>query len=516
MDRKDSVKDYFYSRPGSSGTSLTAITRNTTAASIATQKTNSSTVKKGGFRAFVSNVLRPKRSRKVLRKNIKLGDGADDSIPPTPKLAPLQAHREKYKQLNGKTDPQLGENLDYTTVIHSLGLNEHPENQFEDDGLDDDRPPGEDDVAKLSSDLWAMVAEYLDPAEKASLAFSSKTLNARMGRETFDALNLPENKQYRLNFLVWQDKYLPHHLLCIPCASFHVRTKEGRERLRPAHVVNPLFDCPNGRNSLMRPPRHRITHGRNIPFSFVQLVMRASRFNMSYGITAESLNRRWSRDGWNYSTRYIVDKGRLLMRVVSSAFASPNMPPTSQRMLLYNREDYWPYFSACVHWRDGELMPVCKCALNHIPAPRETDGLQGVEHKVKDTLKRRIYDPNAITGLCGFCRPMRRCPECPTEYLVEVKLTEDPDPSDPRGLKFRHAIVVTRWSDLGDGKTPQSPQWAACNGEIEGYDSFLALGRRSLSSIFEANSTGDTIPGQRVVSLNPKMRKLGEKGTEWY
>lgn len=110
---------------------------------------------------------------------------------------------------------------------------------------------------------------------------------------------------------------------------------------------------------------------------------------------------------------------------------------------------------------------------------------------------------------------MRRCPECPSEYLVEIKLTEDR--TDPRSLHFRHAIVVTRWCDLGDGKSPRlSKEWAACNGLLEGYDSFQMLGKRSISGIFEASIADDTLPGQRIISMNPKGKKRGEDGTGWY
>jgi hypothetical protein len=106
---------------------------------------------------------------------------------------------------------------------------------------------------------------------------------------------------------------------------------------------------------------------------------------------------------------------------------------------------------------------------------------------------------------------MRRCPECPTEYLVELKLSEDKN--DPL-VKFKQSIVVTRWSDLGDGSSPSSPEWAAVSGE-QAYDSFALIGKRGISGIFESQS-GVTMPGQRMLSLNPKMEKLGEKGHRWY
>ncbi|GLI76467.1 hypothetical protein PoHVEF18_004740 [Penicillium ochrochloron] len=481
---------------------------------------------KPGIRSFFSNALRSKKSRQTLRKNslsrsmtdlrLAARSSADEPPPPMPDLAPLEAHRMKYMQAHAQLDSQLGERRDYTTMLHSLGVLE-PDDSYGPAQIDNERrQPGEGDIAKLSPGVWKYIASFLNPADAASLAFASITLFRRLGTRPYVALERPENADHRLNFLIGLDKSLPHHLLCFPCARYHRRTQEGQERIKPAHVINPLYNCPNARNALKPQPKSRITHGRMIPFTFVQLTMRAFRYGPQYGIQPEDLGRRWTRDGWSFTSRFYIHEGRLLMRVISQTFAAPALTPSAQRLLLYSREDYWPYFSACAHWRDGELMPVCKCALEHIPRPRETAGLQGLEHKVKDRWQGSRFDPNALTSLCGFCRPMRRCPQCPSEYLIEVKLSEDK--SDPRGTVFRQAIVVTRWTDLGDGTTPAGLEWGAVNGVRDDYDSFTHqhYAKRGIASIFEAAFTADTLPGQRVISMNPKKKKLGESGHGWY
>ncbi|KAJ5949488.1 hypothetical protein N7454_001072 [Penicillium verhagenii] len=448
--------------------------------------------KQSGFKAFFSNALRPKKSRQTLRKgssrsmtDLRLTKSTTstrpsaDGAPPMPDLAPLQAHRLKYQQAHANLDTQLGERSDYTTIIHSIGVLEADDTFRANEIYSEYRKPGDKDIAKL-------------PATR------------------------PKTSSTRCNSSSDSTKPSPHHLLCFPCGKYHRRTAEGSERLKPAHIVNPLFDCPESTNSLNPPPRHRITHGRMMPFSFVQLTMRAHRFGPHYGITPDSMARRWSRDGWSHSSRYLIHEGRLLMRVTSQTFAAPDLPPSLVRILLHSREDYWPYFSACAHWRDGELMPACRCALEHIPKPRQTGGLQGVEHKVKDRWTGYRFDPNALTTLCGVCRPMRRCPECPSEYLIEVKRVEDR--SDPLRMVFRQAISVTRWTDLGDGTSPKGCQWGSINGVRDDYDAFVHpdYAKRGLASIFEAAFTADTLPGQRILSLNPKKKKLGEKGHDWY
>ncbi|OJK04216.1 hypothetical protein ASPACDRAFT_112652 [Aspergillus aculeatus ATCC 16872] len=541
--------------------------------------------KKSGIRAFFAHALRPKKSRQVLRKGYSASTpdlrGAaglhrpsttSEDVPPLPSLAPLEAHRLKYRELNANKDSQLGENRDHTAILHTIGDQDF--NRYDPYGLEgeyDNRPPGEPHIASLPSQLWVHLAtNYLTLADTASLAFSSKTLHQRLEPlDPFHALSLPSHHTQRINFLTTQDRHLPDYLLCIPCARFHRRTHPGHEKLQPADTLNPLFTCPEARNPLNAPPRHRITHNRILPYTFVQLAMRAHRFGPEYGIPFAALSRRWRRTEWSHQTRFQIHNNHLLMRVTSTRFADPGLPPSTVRLLLYSREDYVPYFSVCAHWRDGNLMAACKCALSHIPVPRETAALQGLEHRAKDLLHRRVYNPNALTTLCGKCRPMRRCPECPSEYLIEIKLTEDRSEGSAHNLRFRHAIVVTRWCDLGDGSAPsRSREWAACCG-VDGsagdhqgkthqtpkrilaeggpagegvvggndddgdspaagneggtssssnriYDSFKEIGKRSISGTFESMITDDTLPGQRVISMNPSGKKLGEEGNSWY
>jgi hypothetical protein len=375
----------------------------------------------------------------------------------------------------------------------------------------DTRPPGEEMIASLPSDIWAAIGEFLSPADAASLAFASKTLRERLGSGPWEALNTPENLREKVRFLGDIDEKLPGHLLCFLCGIYHVRTQIGKEKLKATSVLNPLYICPSIGKPGVKQHRARLTPGHTLPFTFVQLALRERKWGAGYGIEVNELGRRYKDpySEWTHQTRYYIHKGRLLLRVVSRSFASPGLPPSGQRHLLYSREDYTPYFSVCSHWRDGELMDVCKCALKHIPKHRETIAQQ---MKRGPQVQLALRNPNPIVSLCSFCRPMRRCPECPTEYLVELKLAEDK--SDPL-VTFKQAITVTRWSDLGDGSSPFGQEWAAINAEGEEYDSFANMGRRAISGIFESQS-GVAIPGQRMLSLNPRNEKRGEEGHGWY
>lgn len=410
-------------------------------------------------------------------------------------------------------DKQTGEITDHTDMLHSL-VDHDPLNpssvQAQSVLVQASSQSGDRLVSRLSPEMWRRVLGYMTPADAASLAFSCKAFQALLGLHAWAALNDPERQNHKIDFLARMDKTLPGHLFCFTCATYHVRIRPGAESLKPTNIRNPLYDCPNSSIPNKRIPRVRLTFGRTLPFTFAQLALRAHHYSPDHGIQTESLNRRYSdRDSkWSHQTRYAIINGHLLLRVVSTCFAPPGLPPAGERHLLYSREDFVPYFSVCAHWRDGELMPSVKCALRHIPKPVEGSGLK----RVGDEVKYRLHRPNPIITLCPECRPMRRCPECPTEYLIELRMAEDRN--DPVNI-FKQALVVTRWSDLGDASSPWSPEWASCNGEAE-FDSFKAIGRRAVSGVFEAHFNGDLIPGQRIISLNPNKEKLGEAGHRWY
>ena len=416
-------------------------------------------------------------------------------------------------------DKQTGEVIDHTDMLHSLAPTQSQEDApiLQRMQTHEGTEPGQSVIDRFPEKVWASVIEDLEMADLASLALCCKAFKDMVGTESWRQLAEEENREQRLKFLPKLDQELPNHLLCFDCAVYHMRTQRGRETLRLANEKNPVYVCPNMSNPNKINPRTRITAGRILPFTFVQMVMRAQRFAPQYGVTIESLSRRYkdkegSGSDWSHQTRFVVVKDHLLMRVTSQVFAPPGLPPSGERHLLYSRDDFVPYFSVCPHWRDGVLMPNVKCALSHIPKPLEGSGVNRVANEVK----LHFNPTNPIVTLCENCRPMRRCPECPTEYLIQVTMMEDKTDPDPRKL-FKQALIMTRWSDLGDGTSPLSSEWAACTG-MPGFefDSFKALGKRAVSGQFESEVYGDVIPGQKMLSMNPEKTKLGEQGHEWY
>lgn len=151
-------------------------------------------------------------------------------------------------------------------------------------------------------------------------------------------------------------------------------------------------------------------------------------------------------------------------------------------------------------------MKVVKCTLSHIPEAPE---------RIRDQLKDgrgpslTARNRNFAVSQCEDCRDIRRCPQCPTEYLIQIKMVEATSATTGRPT-FKHAIQVTRWSDLGDGSAPVlSKEWASCCGYdemtegMEKYDSFKEAGKRTLNGIFESE-TNNHLFLRRVVSLDPR------------
>jgi hypothetical protein len=414
-------------------------------------------------------------------------------------------------------DKDTGERKDLTDMMHAFTFNEEMDTIDEkvyEESLDYD-PSRRDGTAMLSGvspEVWLTVATYLTPLDVCNLSSTCRTMYTRLGSHPHRLLLDPVNRPHRLNFLLAMDHKLPRHLFCFPCAHWHLRIQPGLESLKPHHVLNPLFECPNQTNVHRPPPRIRITDGRMLPFAFAQLARRSWAFGPEFGISHQTLARRWKDpySAWAHESMYhVTDNGHVMMRIKSQHYVEGGMTSAGKRMLLYSRGDYTPYFSVCSHWKNGLLMSIPKCALDHIPFVAQPDAYA----QLKDKMGGR--KAAGFVSLCSTCRPMRRCPECPTEYLFELKLVEDKSVKTQSPERFKQALVVTRWSDLGPARSPDDNEWAAIAGEKDDFDSFIEIGRRAVSGVFESAFT-DNPPGQRILSMNPKKVKADEAGNDWY
>lgn len=468
----------------------------------------------------------------------------EKSLPPPPPIPPVPAAlKNRNAPKSGKLvkksrkgfpavslseayqrDKQTGEaKIDHTDFLHSLVHTESTEDvpkyrvpTWTDPAL---TVSGQKFISKLSEELWQDVFRNLSLADMARLSYSCKAFRHKLRGIERD-LDYPENADERSEFLLGWDGALPNHLYCFHCGIYHRRLQPGKETLKPMNKANPIVNCPSNFNPRTRPSRTRITSGRALPFTFAQLMCRAQKFGPEYGISTELMSRRWKdRDtDWIHNTRYTIDSNQLLMRVISTGWCPPLLQPAALRKFLYNSsEDYHPYFSTCPHWRDGDLMTIVKCALSHIPQPESIGGVKKVAYQVRAHVQDRHESP--IVRLCNVCRPIRRCPDCPTEYMIELKWAEDTSEKDPK-RRFKQALVVTRWSALGDGKAPQCPEWVACTGGVIGkpLDSrqMNGMGRREAPSKVDAEGWVKTVTAKvdQDVELDEESDWLKPKETQ--
>ncbi|KAK8109305.1 hypothetical protein PG984_015106 [Apiospora sp. TS-2023a] len=458
-------------------------------------------------------------------------DAASILQPVSPQHPQLTKAQRAPMQPRHLLDKDTGERKDLTEMMHALTYSEDldaiEEGHHHRDSLEYDpsKPDGTAMLASLSPELWLHVAEYLSALDLARLSSTCRTLTARLGRLPYRLLRDPANHSDRLDFLLAMDRKMPRHLFCFPCAQWHLRIQPGLESLKPQNVLNPLFECPNQKNFMLPPPRIRVTEGRILPFTFVQLAKRHWALGPEYGIPHQSLGRRWkesssssssSHANWAHSSQYHITAktGHVLMRVTSQVFVEGGLADAAKRNLLFSRDDYTPYFSVCSHWKAGELTAVPKCALDHIPV-EDASAKRDLQNRLGHGMPRRAA---GLIPTCGFCKPIRRCPRCPTEYLFELKTAEDRSVAAANGPgRFKLALMVSRWSDLGPACRPNDKEWAAVAGtnQDDDYDSFAEMGKRSLNGTFEA-AFSDTVPGRRVVSTNPKNLKEEEVGGKWF
>lgn len=468
--------------------------------------------KSSGLRALLGlrSSKEPGTRTKLTKKSVVADvphDAADEKLPEPPRRHDDDAsfYTESARRPDEVLDKNTGERKDLTEMMHAFTYNEEPDSGDEalahgDDGepeFDPSRPDGTPMLAALAPELWLHLAEtYLSALDVARLATTCRTLYARLGGRAYMLLQDPEHRAARVEFLLALDRKMPRHLFCFPCAQWHLRIQPGCERLRPHHVVNPLFECPNRMNHLCPPPRLRLTEGRTLPFTFAQLARRHWAFGPAYGIPHQDLARRWKDpySDWSHNTMYhITDRGHLLVRVKSQVHVEGGLTDAAKRILLFSRGDYTPYFSVCSHWKTGLLTSVPKCALDHIPVDKT------------NTLS---------VPTCARCKPIRRCFACPTEYLFELKMAEDKTVQANGPQRFKLALMVSRWSDLGPAQSPDDKEWAAIVSQTN-YDSLQEMGKRSINGTFESAFT-DAVPGKRIMSTNPKNIKPEQTGSDWY
>src|SRR5258708_15389770 len=99
------------------------------------------------------------------------------------------------------------------------------------------RKPCVDMISSLPHGLWELIISYRSPTDAANLALSCKRFLTILSAGPLIVLDLPENHQYKVAFLLPLDRHYPDHLLCFPCATYHLRSQRSAERLKHVHSL---------------------------------------------------------------------------------------------------------------------------------------------------------------------------------------------------------------------------------------------------------------------------------------
>ena len=93
-----------------------------------------------------------------------------------------------------------------------------------------------------------------------------------------------------------------------------------------------------------------------------------------------------------------------------------------------------------------------------------------------------------------------------------------PGPSPPTSPVRKSSTSQSQSQSQFDATFDPKPFSQSAQLEDYTYDSFAVLGKRAISGIFESRNTttGDVLPGQRMVNMNPQGDHLGERGHGWY
>lgn len=266
--------------------------------------------------AFFENAHRsasiPTPRNRVFEEPDPRHDSVSTSRAAPRKLSKLP-HQVPQQRMDDVLDKDTGERKDLTDMMHAFNYHEESDevsHVSEADVIEYDysRLDGATLLARASPELWLLISDYLSPIDIANLASTCRTMHLRLGNLPYQVLRDPANRAYRLEYLLPFDSKLPNHLFCFPCAQWHRRTQPGYETIKPSNVLNPLFRCPNATNVHLPPPRLRISEGRQLPFTFVQLAKRHWEHGPAYGIPVQSLARRWKdmSSAWSHQTMYHI------------------------------------------------------------------------------------------------------------------------------------------------------------------------------------------------------------------
>jgi hypothetical protein len=298
-------------------------------------------------------------------------------------------------------------------------------------------------LSKLPPELIFHIVHFLPPDAASSFSLCCRPIYFTLGTQYLKALE--ENKQLdRYKFLTLLERELDNHVACYYCKKLHAIKKAkryaayatGRRRHLPLTVEDGSSYYIHDRFS----------------FTVFQMAMKVYRQGLDCSKLFKLLSYRTTTLVW-HGPRGYVEQRMALARIVAGSLLMRQqlifiIPPSRSIPV-----PWVPYFTICPHF----LFP----AEDHIDRYRE--------HTIQVEHWDASKDFPKWEG-------MMQCRYCLTEFRIDFKKCG------------RHctAMFVTRWMDLGEGRSPLDPRWAS-HVRVDGRTSQVPVNfeRGSICAAFE-------------------------------
>jgi len=257
-----------------------------------------------------------------------------------------------------------------------------------------------------------------------------------LGDQSWVELRKPPRQAERMEFLRGLDYSLPLHLLCSDCVIFHRRLRGEGETLE-SYIIWKFGgkDCATNKSYV---GQYTCVE---LPWWLVHLVMRSHRLTPDHGISPEALSIERIVGERGHTSKALITEGRLLFRARLVQSVLPGL--RTVRDLSKGLHHILP---VCVHsnYKKEWLSEACVEAIRNIP---------------HDKKKRALHK---------YRSPLYRCTKCPSECSFELKPAGQYSESATRFFdKRQHALVVSLWIDVGEGRSAESGEWRALTGRTK-------------------------------------------------
>lgn len=275
----------------------------------------------------------------------------------------------------------------------------------------------------LPPELIIYIAQIMPISSTALFALSCKTTNTILGQDALTKLRNIDQYQQHFEFLTQLSKEYPaEYVPCYHCRVLHQCTVRQADRWSTTRAMH-QYDRTRCYTADLQGNVPTYIH-RDFQFRTFQMAMKRYCLDLDYKIWLDCLCREQDKTVVMQRFESVVEasakivNGCLLYRTLHIIFV-----PLGQSVTDVNRYVYsiCPHVEVPAHQIHALMPQAVACGLDH-------------RHDLQQCL--RMSD-------------VACCTECPTDYQFELEECEN----------FGAAVIVTKWLDLGEGRTIHDPKW---------------------------------------------------------